>query len=159
MDIYPTIVDLVGLNVPGQVKPIDGISLRDLIDGRMKERPTPIPFWVYSRKEGQTEDVLDAAALKGEWRTFRNYRYLKPRTENFGGWAALIDNRYKLHKRGRGGGELYDLVADPGERRNLAREKPEVAAKMKAALEAWQASVERSLTGQDYPARATKVTP
>ena len=159
MDIYPTIVDLVGLTVPGQVKPIDGISLHDLIDGRMKKRPKPIPFWVYSRKEGETEDVLDAAALKGRWRTFKNYRYLKPRTENFGGWAALIDDRYKLHKRGRGGVQLYDLVADRGERRNVAREKPKVAANMKAALEACQASVERSLSGQDYPAAATKVTP
>ena len=104
---------------------------------------------------GEREDLLDKAALKGRWRTFRNYRYLKPRTENFEGAAALIDGRYKLHKQAKGG-RLYDLAADPGERRNLAREKPKIVARMKATLETWQASVERSLSGQDYPASRKK---
>ena len=43
-DIYPTLVDLLNLTIPGQL-PLDGISLMPLIDGRMKERPSPIGFW------------------------------------------------------------------------------------------------------------------
>jgi arylsulfatase A-like enzyme len=43
-DMYPTIVDLLQITVPGQL-PLDGISLVPLIDGRMKERPSPIGFW------------------------------------------------------------------------------------------------------------------
>jgi arylsulfatase A-like enzyme len=44
-DIYPTIVDILNLRVPNQVEPLDGISLVPLLDGRMKERPSPIGFW------------------------------------------------------------------------------------------------------------------
>jgi arylsulfatase A-like enzyme len=43
-DIYPTLVDLLHITIPGQL-PLDGISLMPLIDGRMKERPSPIGFW------------------------------------------------------------------------------------------------------------------
>jgi len=44
-DIYPTIMDILNLKVPNQVEPLDGISLVPLLDGRMKERPSPIGFW------------------------------------------------------------------------------------------------------------------
>jgi arylsulfatase A-like enzyme len=39
--------------------------------------------------------------------------------------------------------ELYDLKNDPGENKNLAREQPEVAARLKDKLLEWDASVER----------------
>jgi hypothetical protein len=44
-DIYPTIVDIVGISVPDQVEPLDGISIAPLLDGRMRERLRPIGFW------------------------------------------------------------------------------------------------------------------
>ncbi len=46
--------------------------------------------------------------------------------------------------------ELYDLDADPKEQNDIAAANPEIVARMKAALEAWQTSVERSLSGADY---------
>jgi arylsulfatase A-like enzyme len=68
--------------------------------------------------------------------------------------VALSDNRYKLVVGGAKGKlesvALYDLVEDLGERKNLAAEKPEIVARMRPALEAWKASVERSATGADY---------
>ena len=45
IDIYPTLVEIMGVSVPNQVKPLDGISLLPLIDGKMKERPKPMGFW------------------------------------------------------------------------------------------------------------------
>jgi arylsulfatase A-like enzyme len=39
--------------------------------------------------------------------------------------------------------ELYDLKNDPGEMKNLAREKPEVVARLKEKLLEWDASMER----------------
>ena len=151
LDIYPTVVDVLDLEVPGQVQPIDGISLLPLIEGEMLKRPKPIPFWQYSAgRERQNEPYLDETARTGTWRTFRNYKHPEPQDpDEVGGHATLIDNRYKLHELGRDV-ELYDLVADPGETKNLAEEKPDVVARMKAALDAWQRSVERSLAGQDY---------
>jgi len=70
------------------------------------------------------------------------------------GHAALVDNRYKLHKLAPDRFELYDIVADPAETRDLAAAKPEVVEKMQADLEAWQLSVEQSLTGRDYASGA-----
>lgn len=151
-DIYPTIIDILNLKVANQVEPIDGISLRPLIEGKMRQRPRPIAFWIYpAGGEGKNPSYIDRDLLKGTWRQFSNFRHPKPRTENFAGHAALIDNRYKLHRVGADL-ELYDLVADAAETKNLAGENPQIVAKMKTALDAWQASVEKSLAGQDYKA-------
>lgn len=63
---------------------------------------------------------------------------------------AWSDNRYKLvvTKEGR---QLYDLLEDLGETKNLLAEKPDVAAVMGKALDAWTASVNSSAKGTDYP--------
>ncbi|MEZ6106059.1 MAG: sulfatase-like hydrolase/transferase [Pirellulaceae bacterium] len=42
-DYYPTIVDYLGLDLPAQ-KPLDGVSLRPLIEGRVDRRERPIGF-------------------------------------------------------------------------------------------------------------------
>ena len=44
MDFYPTTLDLLGIKMPDQIEPIDGISLLPLIDGKMDRRPTPMPL-------------------------------------------------------------------------------------------------------------------
>jgi arylsulfatase A-like enzyme len=48
-DYYPTILDLLGLTVPDQ-RPLDGISLRPLIEGTATTRTSPIGFKIESRK-------------------------------------------------------------------------------------------------------------
>jgi len=73
-----------------------------------------------------------------------------------GNAVALSDNRYKLvvsQEKGKGGREsvaLYDLVEDLGEQKNLAAEQPAIVTKMRSALDAWKASVDRSANGGDY---------
>ncbi|MBE3100607.1 MAG: sulfatase-like hydrolase/transferase [Planctomycetes bacterium] len=120
-DIYPTVLDLVGVKVPNQVEPLDGISIRGILEGKMTERPRPIGFWHGGKGVKDT------------------------------GHAALTDNTYKLHKLGPEKYELYDLIKDPAETKDLAAEKPEIVAKMKPVLDAWQDSVVKSLAGGDYP--------
>jgi len=44
IDFYPTTLDLLGIKMPDQIEPIDGISLLPLIEGKMDRRPKPIPF-------------------------------------------------------------------------------------------------------------------
>ena len=53
--------------------------------------------------------------------------------------------------------ELYDLDTDPAESRDLAATQPEVFARLRTALVAWNISVAASVAGQDYPER--KVSP
>lgn len=119
-DIYPTIVTLLDIKVPDQNLPLDGISILPLLDGRMKERPTPIGFWHPGNNGVQ------------------------------GGPAVWMDNRYKLHKLSADNYELYDLIADPVETTNLAAGDPEVMQRMKIALEGWQESVIKSIRKDDY---------
>ncbi len=150
-DIYPTLLEIAGVKLPHQIEPLDGISLLPLIEGRMNERPKPIAFWHNRRRTpGEKEPYIDPELQKGWWRTFSNFKHPQPLANGFTGHAVLIDGRYKLHKLDAGRCELYDLAADPAETRDLAEEKPELVARMKAELEQWQASVERSLAGQDY---------
>ena len=122
-DIYPTIVDILHIDIPNQIQPLDGISLMPLLDGKMKSRPSPIGFWHHG-----------ASSLAD-------------------GPAAWNDNQYKLHKRGPGKYELYDLTNDISEKNDLAASHPEVVARMKAELENWQNSVQRSIRGEDYPGK------
>ena len=130
-DYFPTVLDVLGFTMKGRPLPIDGVSLLPLIEGRMTRRPRPIGF-------------------------------------ESAGQVSLTDNRYKLiraggrrrkkkkpneaDKTGRQPAkfELYDLIEDPGEKHDLAAEKPDVVTKMRATLDAWRASCKKSLAGEDY---------
>jgi len=124
-DIYPTIVDLLKIKIPEQNLPLDGLSILALLDGQMKERPRPIGFW----------HPGDSGVQQGP--------------------AAWMDNRYKLHKLPGDTCELYDLIADPSEKNDLAAREPAIVTRMKAELESWQASVRKSIRKEDY--KATKI--
>jgi arylsulfatase A-like enzyme len=66
---------------------------------------------------------------------------------------AFVDDRHKLLTDNLDGGkfELYDIVADPNETHDLAAEQPELLARMKQQLLAWDATMEASFAGKDYP--------
>ena len=84
----------------------------------------------------------------------------KPLPFRFQGWAALIDNRYKILTDAVAKAEkfeLYDLEADPKESRDIFAEKPELAHKMRKQILAFNAAVDASVAGKDYP--EGKVTP
>ncbi len=173
-DIFPTLLDITGLRSPHPSRPIDGISLRALIvDGTMKQRPSPIGFWQYDASgERNNGRWIDAELARGTTPTtrnpaidFLNYKHPVAKTSDFGGMAAWTDNRYKLVLAARNAAKsakntgrraapeavnLFDLIADPKEERNLAEQHPEIVQRMTAELHAWQRSVERSLSGADY---------
>jgi len=133
-DYFPTVLEVLGIESEASVKPVDGISLLPVIEGRMTERPRPL---------GRESS----------------------------GQVALIDNRYKLIRtRGRRGGRrpkggrpakgapvkptdnwmLFDLLADPGEKSDLAADHPERVRQMAATVEQWRASCKASRDGADY---------
>ena len=69
------------------------------------------------------------------------------------GKAALVDNQYKLltTKLSSGRFELYDLVEDPAESKDISAQQPAVAKRLTQQLLAWNESVDRSFAGKDYP--------
>ncbi len=166
-DILPTICDLVGRPLPD--RPLDGISLKALIDGEMTERPEPICFWNYNAgaemksglkpyigpklQEGTTPLVkrMDGRLT----RNFRNFHHPNITEADFAGPRAILGNRYKLVVDARSGKEsekeLFDLSVDQAETNNRIATKPEIARKLEQQLRGWQQSVLNSLTGADYP--------
>jgi arylsulfatase A-like enzyme len=135
----------------------------------MESRPTPIGFWGYDwkpereNKRWLTDNAMNEmitmtakqkATLKkrpdAKW-YFKNHQHPVAKT-SFGGSAAWMDGRYKLVvSRGKKANryELYDLDADRGEANDIASRQPEKVKRMVKQLNAWQQSVENSLTGAD----------
>ena len=170
-DIYPTLLDIVGVSVPKQPKPLDGISILPLIDDKMATRPKPMGFWltfkggqkVNSRKILEEREKKQAMGKESPnllndeaGRHTRIADHLKMfANQGLIGHAAWIDNNYKLHRIWKPKTrvvdyELYDLITDTNESHNLANDMPERVATMKTELEAWQRSVVHSLEGNDY---------
>jgi arylsulfatase A-like enzyme len=162
-DMLPTICELVGATMPD--RPMDGISLKDLIDGNMSERPDPICFWSFdASQEANRQPYIDPERQKGttplvkmmgnlHTRNFRNFHHPEIAPRDYDGWRAILGDRYKLVvKTGRGESikELFDLRSDPAEESNLVETKPEIARGLEHQLRQWQQSVLRSLTGADY---------
>ncbi len=64
---------------------------------------------------------------------------------------SLVDDRYKLITNDDGKiYELYDLINDMSETKDIASEKPAIVKAMKQTLEGWRASCKQSLAGVDY---------
>lgn len=65
-------------------------------------------------------------------------------TERRGGQRALLDGRYKLiQKKGEGRQELYDLLEDPQETKDLNASLPELRGRMEAAFGSWEWQTEK----------------
>jgi arylsulfatase A-like enzyme len=165
-DMFPTICDLLDLPLPG--RPMDGISLKPLIDGEMRERPRPICFWDYDTSQVAEVDLKPYIApelqegttplvkkMDGRLtRNFRNVHHPVITERDFAGPRVILDNRYKLVVHDEAGTELitelFDLRDDPAEKTNLIEVKPEIAENLQQQLREWQESVLSSLTGADY---------
>ena len=163
-DIYPTLLEIVGLRLAKQ-PPLDGISLVPLIDDKMSSRPKAMGFWDYpiggirtpskewmsrlleAQKAGKEVDDISRLRLDAGKIT-KQYP-----EDNFPGHAAWLDWPWKLHRLQAKKGmklELYNLIEDPEEKKDLTAQNSKRVKSMKAKLEEWQRSVVRSLNGKDY---------
>ena len=61
--------------------------------------------------------------------------------------ATILQGNWKLNA-----GRLYDLQADPAERRDVAKEHPEIRQRLEKQLEAWQAEMKIKKTAKDAEA-------
>jgi arylsulfatase A-like enzyme len=111
-DYFPTLLEIFGEKNQLPVSPLDGVSLVDVWDEKIKERTTPIGF-------------------------------------QFGEQKALIDNQYKIYTR-KDEIELYDLLEDPFETRDISNQNPAKVNEMKIRLSEFVRSCEKSMDGADY---------
>lgn len=131
MDIFPTLIEVAGLDA-NSINPVhDGISLAPVFRAEPERRERPIGFRAGAVKVSDSPAGTGLAWLDNDYKLVRNYD---------------VDEDSPF--------ELYNLAEDPSEQRNLAAKRPEIAARMAAELAAWNASVDRSKAGADYPVEA-----
>jgi len=123
MDIFPTLIDVADLD-PKDINPVhDGISLADLFPSELPRRKQPIGF----RASG------GLAWIDNDDKLVRNMK-----------WDRDLGAK-------SGDFELYNIIGDPSETQDLIKQKPELAARMRKQLDVWNRSVDKSITGADYP--------
>ncbi len=116
VDVLPTLLELVG--VPKQDKvALDGLSLAPLLNGDEKNWPDRKIYSLQS--QGPNLPVKEGAVRTQRW-----LAVTKPQNKD-PNW------------------ELFDMLADPSEKQNLAGKNPEVLADLKASFEEWFKDVTR----------------
>lgn len=115
--------------------------------------PTVIAALGYELKPGQKVVPSDGVNILPLLESKQATRP-SPMGRQSSGQLALIDNEYKLIRpKPNQPWELYDLVSDVAEAKDLAADKPDIVAKMSKTALDWQASCARSLEGADYSSK------
>lgn len=121
IDVVPTVLDLCGVVAPANVR-FDGKSLRPLLAGAAAAWPERTLF--------THNPINETNRYPGAVRTPK-YRLVRELTGGpQGGSKAKAD-------RPAGAWQLYDMQADPGETKDLARDLPNVVAELSTKYEAW----------------------
>ncbi len=117
IDLLPTVLEACGLQKPKDLR-IDGRSLMPLLERRSDEWP---------------DRMLCIQTHRGNAPV--RYHHFALRTER---WKLLHASGFGRHSfQGEPKFELYDLVADPLESKNLAKEAPEVLSELKRRYDDW----------------------
>lgn len=129
VDIFPTLAELAGVKLSGAVRAqIEGRSLAPLLrnpGAKWAER-------VFVRHIGRWPQGADPRGFKYGPVGVRNKRWhlVNPGRDNRRSW------------------ELYDLVADPGEQRNVIADHPEVVQELESAYDRWWEEVQPLLVNE-----------
>ena len=167
-DIFPTLLDLVGLESPAD-HPLDGMSLSGLIHSKrdsQKQREKPMGFWDYTIGGISTPSAKWMSDL---WNAQQKGEDLAPHpsslnaaklpnpaftSDSFPGHSAWISGIWKLHrienKQSEITWELYNLQADPKETNDVLAEHSKTVTRLQAELNHWLSSVVNSINGKDY---------
>ena len=114
IDMPPSLLALAGVTPPPPHR-FDGINLGGVLTGRSSAgRPRPVMWARPPDRPGPKGGLPDLAIRDGRWKL--------------------------LCARDGGRGELFDVIADPAEKKNLATDNPKVKARLAAELIAWDKS-------------------
>jgi uncharacterized sulfatase len=123
VDLVPTLLDYAGVALPPE---LPGHSLRPLLEGRGR--------W---ERESVVEGMVDVRGGAGVGPN-------EPRREP--GWFVRRGRWHYIWYEGDGE-ELYDVVADPREERDLARERPDLTRRLRSEILAWRRSATAPFAG------------
>lgn len=136
VDFLPTFASLAGAALP-ESQPVDGADISPLLRGEpIGERSIFWHYPLYLQGRGLTIDVPGGKAYS--WRGF-------PSTSLRQGPWKLVE----FHEDNSIG--LYHLEKDPGEQSNLAEIEPELAARLRKELDAWQVTTGAPIPTEPNP--------
>ena len=136
VDFLPTFASLGGAKLPTS-QPVDGTDISPLLFG--KTIPERSIFWhypLYLQGRGLTIDVPNGKTYS--WRGFPSTSLRR------GDWKLI-----EFHEDNTVA--LYNLRRDPGEHHDLTADMPDLAAKLRAELDAWQAKTKAPIPKTPNP--------
>ncbi len=118
VDLVPSLLGLAGAKAPAEVK-FDGVALSQTLIGRATATRTQPLFWKRppDRPGPPQAPFPDLAVREGNWKLLIEEDGSQP--------------------------QLYELAGDLGEARNLAHQHPEIVARLKQAVLAWNSTLPR----------------
>ena len=138
IDLFPSILDIAGLAVPTDNKPIDGLSLRSLFEGdtenwedRLIFGPKDEPYW--PGREGRNSVLPSKSVISYE------NQVLTVRNQEF----KLVKYYDAYH--------LFSIPNDPREEHDVIQENPGVAEMMKKELKQWYEEILASEFSYTHP--------
>ncbi|HZO08427.1 MAG TPA: sulfatase/phosphatase domain-containing protein, partial [Myxococcota bacterium] len=127
VDLFPTLLDYAGVAIPPD---LPGTSLRPLLEGHAK----------WGRKS-LVEGMTDLRGGKG----------LAPSQPRKDTGFFVRRGRWRYLWYEGGGQELYDVVADPREERDVARERPRLARKLRREIRGFRERIGLSAASAPSP--------
>ena len=128
IDVLPTLCDIAGVSIPENLAgKIEGRSFSLLLRGARiawPDRPLVTHVGRWDRGKAAESGYRNCRIREGQWSLVN----VKNRPD---GW------------------ELYDIAADPGEKADVAKEHPDVVARLAAAYDAWWRSVQPDLVNEN----------
>jgi uncharacterized sulfatase len=131
IDLYPTMLSAAGASIPTGLPGLD--LLENLTDGTPIDRE-------YILGESFAHDIADIEkpeasllfrwCIQGKWKLLLTY-------------DGEVNRYQSTHPRTEKRPQLFDLMADPSEQKNLAGENPEVVKDLASKIEAWYPLSER----------------
>lgn len=133
IDLLPTIAEVTGASLPDQT--IDGVSAWNVLTGESTESPQEAYFFYY-----RVNELM--GVRYGKWKLYFPHRYRtmngqEPGKDGLPGEYRMIDMKEI---------ELYDVIQDVSETKNIAAEHPEVVEKIKGLADGIRARLGDSLT-------------
>lgn len=112
IDLLPTLLDLTGQRI--NTKDIDGKSFAPLLKGKKDERFNSRPLYFYWQR-GFPEPYRNIAVRQGDYKLVGN--------------TAANPDHSEL--------ELYHVKTDPGEQKNISKDRPDVVQSLKENFDKW----------------------
>ena len=122
IDLLPTLMELCGVGRPENSLALDGMSLVPLMEGREENWPQRTLF--------THNPISETNRYPGAVRT-EQYRLVREIKGPQGGSSARPNDGSAPPW------QLYDMLSDPGEKQDLASQKPDIVADLSARYEAW----------------------